>query len=186
METTLTTTELAVLGLLAEDERSGYDLHAKAARGVGYIWTPAKSQIYKVLPRLVARGLAARRVVAQPTRPDKQLYRITRAGRASLRAWLETVEPATEASRDAVLLKIFFGSLAGPDVVAEHVEALRAHDARLVAEWEELDRQPVVDPFRRSTLKYGLARGRATLAWAEAALAELRGLSSPEPARGGR
>ena len=186
METRLTTTELAVLGLLADGERSGYDLHAKAARGVGYIWTPAKSQIYKVLPRLVARGLVSRRDVAQIARPDKQLYRMTRAGRTTLREWVETVEPATEANRDAVLLKIFFGALVGPEVVARHVAALRDHDARLVTEWEEINGQPAVDPFRRSTLKYGLARGSATLAWAEAALAELRALSSKQPARAGR
>src|SRR5437763_1767275 len=128
METMLTTTEFAVLGLLVDGERSGYDLSQQAARSVGYIWTPAKSQIYKVLPRLVARGLASRRDVVQAARPDKQLYRITRAGRATLRAWVEKVEPATEANRDAVLLKIFFGELVEPDVVAEHVEALRRHD----------------------------------------------------------
>ena len=186
METKLTTTELAVLGLLADGEQSGYDLHAKAARSVGYIWTPAKSQIYKVLPRLVAHGLASRRDVVQAGRPNKQLYRITRAGRTSLRAWVETVEPATEANRDAVLLKIFFGAIVGPEVVAEHVEALRRHDATLVGEWEEIERLPVADEFRRSTLRYGLARGRATLAWAEDALREIRRLRQKTPARAGR
>jgi DNA-binding PadR family transcriptional regulator len=186
METKLTTTELAVLGLLADGEHSGYDLHAKAARGVGYIWTPAKSQIYKVLPRLVKRGLVSRRDVAQAARPDKQLYRMTNAGRAALREWIETVEAATEGTRDAVLLKIFFGALVGAEVTAHHVEALRDHDASLLVEWEEIDRQPVVDPIRRSTLKYGLARARATIEWAEASLAELRKLSPKPRARAGR
>jgi DNA-binding PadR family transcriptional regulator len=189
METKLTTTELAVLGLLARGERSGYDLHRSAEGSVGYIWTPAKSQIYKVLPRMVERRLATRRGVVQAARPDKQLYRITRAGRAALRDWVEAVEPATEANRDAVLLKIFFGELARPEVVAEHVAALRRHDAELVAEWEAIEPRVggPADRYRRQTLRYGLARGRATLAWAEDVLLELRRLgrdSSTPVARG--
>ena len=174
METKTTTTEMAVLGLLADGERSGYDLSRKANRGVAYIWTPATSQIYKVLPRLVAQGLATRRGVAQAARPDKQLHKMTSEGHAALRSWVRTIEPVTDANRNAVLLKIFFGKHAGPDVVAEHVRALRAHDAELVEEWAGIERGGLTDPFRLSTLRYGLARGRATLAWAEAALAELQ------------
>jgi DNA-binding PadR family transcriptional regulator len=185
METSLTTTELAVLGLLSEGERSGYDLHRSAEASVGYIWTPAKSQIYKVLPQLVRRGLATRRGVVQAARPDKQLYRITTDGRAALRAWLETVEPVTAANRDAVLLKIFFGDLVEHDIVAQYVEELRRHDAKLVGEWEEIERRGPDSRHRRYTLRYGLARGRATLAWAEEVLLELRSASpvraAPEP-----
>ena len=175
----MTTTEFAVLGLLRFGERSGYDLHRRASGSVGYIWTPAKSQIYKILPRLVERGLATRRDVAQAARPDKQLYRITRAGRAALAEWIELVEPVTEANRDAVLLKIFFGEFAGPEVVAEHVAALRRHDAGLVEEWEAIEQRLRGDRaarYRRYTLEYGLARGRATLAWADEVLRELERL----------
>ncbi|MGB2952949.1 MAG: PadR family transcriptional regulator [Gaiellaceae bacterium] len=188
METKLTTTELAVLGLLARGERSGYDLHRSAERSVGYIWTPAKSQIYKVLPRLVSHGLATRRDVVQTARPDKQLYRITRSGRAALREWVEIVEPATETNRDAVLLKIFFGELTRPSVVAEHVEALRRHDTKLVEEWEAIEPRLTASPadrHRYSTLRYGLARGRATLNWADEVLREL-GLASRTRVASGR
>jgi DNA-binding PadR family transcriptional regulator len=186
METKLTTAELGVLGLLTDGEHSGYDVHQRAARTIGYIWTPAKSQVYKVLPRLVAYGLASRRDVAQATRPDKQLYRITPAGREALRAWVEAVEPAREATRDAVLLKIFFGRLAGAEVVAQHVDALRAHDAALVEVWEQMEQRGIPDPYELATLRYGIARARATLAWAEAVARQLRELRPKSPARAGR
>ena len=52
------TTTLAVLGLVALQPGSGYDLARLADRSVGYLWTPSRSQIYKVLPRLVSDGLA--------------------------------------------------------------------------------------------------------------------------------
>jgi DNA-binding PadR family transcriptional regulator len=59
------------LGLLAAGERSGYDLAKMAEGSLAYLWTPSQSQIYKVLPRLAARGLARAREVEQRGRPDK-------------------------------------------------------------------------------------------------------------------
>ena len=70
--TTLTTTEAVALGVLAEGERSGYDLLKRVEASVGHIWSPAKSQLYAILPRLVDAGAARRRTVGQETRPDKQ------------------------------------------------------------------------------------------------------------------
>ena len=80
-----TTTELAVLGLVAFGETSGYDLARTAARSIGHMWAPSRSQIYKVLPRLVAAGYARSREIEQRGRPDKAVYRITPAGRRALR-----------------------------------------------------------------------------------------------------
>ena len=76
----LSTTDYSVLGLLAFGESSGYDLVRAASRSIDYMWAPSRSQIYKVLPRLVAWGLAESREVEQHDRPDKALYRITEAG----------------------------------------------------------------------------------------------------------
>ena len=79
-----------MLSLLAiEGECSGYDLLRQARKSVANIWAPAKTQLYAVLPRLVAAGLATQRAVVQERRPDKQLYRVTAAGRAALQRWLD-------------------------------------------------------------------------------------------------
>ena len=59
----LTTTEHALLGMLARyGESSGYTLLRQAEEGIGFFWSPAKSHVYEVLPRLEQRGLARRRV----------------------------------------------------------------------------------------------------------------------------
>lgn len=78
---TVTATEAALLGLLRHGEMSGYDLRKLVERSVGYYWTPAKTQIYSSLPRLVEAGLATKRTVRQTDRPDKHLYAITDVGR---------------------------------------------------------------------------------------------------------
>ena len=83
MATTISATEAALLGLLAGRELSGYDLQREAEKSGGFFWAPTKSRIYAVLPQLVERGYATSRSVVQANRPNKQLYRATRAGRAA-------------------------------------------------------------------------------------------------------
>jgi DNA-binding PadR family transcriptional regulator len=43
---------------------SGYNLAKLVAKAIGHVWSPARSQLYAVLPRLVADGLARSRRVA--------------------------------------------------------------------------------------------------------------------------
>lgn len=120
---TLTTTEAAVLALLAiEGENSGYDLLGFAGKAIGYVWAPARSQLYAVLPRLARDGLAAQQRVGQEKRPDKVLYRITDEGRAALDRWLETVEPGAV---ESFYLRLFVGRLTSTETLIEHVEQFR-------------------------------------------------------------
>ncbi len=74
METiNLAVTEGALLGMLAQGERSGYEISRPIEESIGNLWTPSRSQIYRVLPRLVERGLARSREIereAVPTRPS--------------------------------------------------------------------------------------------------------------------
>src|SRR5260221_1590110 len=120
----LTTTEAAVLALLAiEGERSAYELTALVAKAIADVWSPARSGLYAVLPRLVSDGLAQRRAVAQSSRPDKQLYRVTKAGRRALDAWFETVEPG---ARGRFFLKLFAGGLPDPEVLLDHDAQVQA------------------------------------------------------------
>jgi DNA-binding PadR family transcriptional regulator len=173
--TVTTTTEAAVLALLAiEGEQSGYDLHRRVSRSIGHVWAPAKSRLYAVLPRLAADGLARGRVVRQAGRPDKQLYEITDAGRAAVRAWLETVEPG--APPDAVHLKLFVGGLTTHEVLRRHLQQLLEDLRRRLTALEELGRSNTGrgnDRYHRYLLELGLRSTRDSIAWAEEVLADL-------------
>ena len=172
--TTLTVTEYAVLGLLAFGERSGYDLARAADRSIAHIWAPSRSQIYKVLPRLVERGLATRREVAQQRLPDKSIYRVTDAGLEALAGWLGQVD-AEPASTAVFLLKVLFGDFGPPDAAIGHLQAYRDLMQRRLEEFEEIDRYPSPQrtEYGRIALHHGIARARATVEWADAALASL-------------
>lgn len=172
---TLTTTEAAVLAALALDgERSGYDLLKRMSTAFGYVWAPAKSQLYAVLPRLARDGLANQRTVAQISRPDKQLYAITVDGRAALDAWLEHVDPE---ATDAFLLKLFVGGLTSDETLVGHVEAFRAREqARLDAlrAIEPTNTRAGNDRYHYFVLRLGIERAEQSVAWADRVLAELR------------
>ena len=163
----LTTTEGVVLGLLSEGERSGYDLLKRAEGSVGHMWSPAKSQLYAVLPRLVAAGLATSKVVRQKGRPDKQLYRLTPAGRSAVRSWLEHEPPRTW---DELLLKVFFAKLVPRRALLRQLQEYRRVQLELLAGYEEV--RPA-SPHGALTLRYGLALIPVRLAWLDDAVREL-------------
>jgi PadR family transcriptional regulator AphA len=188
METiTLTATEGALLGMLAQGERSGYELSRRVDDSIGYLWSPSRSQIYRVLPRLVDRGLARSREVEQRGRPDKAIYTLTPAGRRALRAWLEEIEDEP-ADRTVYPLKIFFCDFASPETALAQLAAYRRYLERLLARYDELESRPADRRFTypRLVLAHGIARVTSTLAWIDEAAASItpaarRAATSPPP-----
>jgi PadR family transcriptional regulator AphA len=178
----LNTTEYAVLGLLAFGESSGYDLVRLAGRSIEYMWSPSRSQIYKVLPRLVSRRLAESREVEQQGRPDKALYRITAAGLDELRSWVATAEENPVGS-EVFLLKLFFAWLAPEEAARTQLDLYRAWVERHLRTFEEMERglsdrdEPV---HSRIALRHGILRAKATLRWAEEAAALLGSVAADE------
>jgi DNA-binding PadR family transcriptional regulator len=171
--TRLSTTELAVLGLLSYGEHSGYELKKAAQTSVGYLWSPAKSHIYAVLPRLVTGGLATVRDVPQRTRPDKRVYRITAEGERVFRAWLE--DPAA-GPPNTFLLKLFFGRKTSTETVIAHIERRRAEVEGELAEYRSIEdrvRDDEASYFGYVTLRWGIAQAEAWLRWADEIVAEL-------------
>jgi PadR family transcriptional regulator, regulatory protein AphA len=167
---TLTATEVAVLGLLMSGPSSGYALKKQAEGSVGYFWDPAKSQIYAVLPRLVAAGYATSRKVAQEQRPDKQVYRITARGKQALRDWIELTPPPPDPARNPLLLKVFFGDLADPEAVLDQVRARRKEAEQLKAELDEIDARcegKEGDLYASLTRRYGRHYADAIIRWAD-------------------
>jgi DNA-binding PadR family transcriptional regulator len=176
VERTLTTTEAAVLALLAiEGERSGYDLLKLVSKAIAYVWAPARSQLYTMLPRLARDGLAEQRRVVQTTRPDKLLYRISSAGREALTRWLETPEPGAV---DAFYLRLFVGGLTSVEVLREHVDQFRRDTEERLEELraiEPTNTRTGHDFFHHFMLRFGIERYEQELAWSDWVLEELEG-----------
>ena len=96
----------AVLALLATGASYGYELKARFEQSVGPQWGELNiGHLYQVLDRLERDTLVTKRVVPQADRPDRVVYRLTRAGTKELESWLEKpfVRPAY---RDELFLKL--------------------------------------------------------------------------------
>ena len=102
----LTTTSYAVLGLLAIQPWSTYELTRQMDRSLGRIWPRAASKLYEEPKKLVAHGLASSRQDQVGRRP-RTVYAITPAGRRALAEWL--AEPGSGPELESQqLLKVFF------------------------------------------------------------------------------
>ena len=128
----------AILGLLAREPLSGYDLASRTKERLGFFWQARHSQIYPELARLEDRGMVTHRVVEQQDRPDKKVYSATEAGLNALKAWVAE-PPAPRAVRDEMVLKAYSVWLVDPEgALTLFREQERRHRERL-ARYEEIE-----------------------------------------------
>ena len=153
--------------------RSGYDLLKDVERSVGYIWTPTKSHLYAVLPRLCERGLATRRSAPGMRGPERQLYRVTKKGERVVRRWLEEPVPG---DRQLFMLKVFYGGLMSREALVAHYRQFRDDREAYLAELRALEPTNTRrghDYHHYFLLRLGIERAEHEIRWAEETIEEL-------------
>lgn len=98
----------AILGLLAQKPRHGYELRAVFEAVVGGVanWDVKPAQIYTTLDRLEESGLVARSSdLGEGAEPSRRVYCLTDRGDQELREWF-TSGVATEHQRDEFFVKL--------------------------------------------------------------------------------
>ena len=128
----------ALLGLLAVEPASGYDLKRAINRSTYFIWNATGPQIYNTLHKLREEGCITSRSLAQEGKPDKQIHTITARGRVRLEEFMS--EPIrASVTRDEVLLRTFFGNFANRKIIQRELESYlqRIRDERATMEATE-------------------------------------------------
>jgi DNA-binding PadR family transcriptional regulator len=171
----LTTTEFAVLTVLTVETQchalSGYDLLKKVEQSVGYLWSPTKSHLYAVLPRLVERGLATRRAAPGERGPERQLYRVTKKGERAARTWLEEPVPG---DRELFLLKVFYGGLMSREALVAHYRRFRDERQAYLDVLRGIDNTRTGhDYYHDFLLRLGIEHAQHEIRWADETLEEL-------------
>src|SRR5688572_15584193 len=105
----LSPTGRVILGMLAVEPRSGYDIKAIVDKSTRFFWAASYGQIYPELKRLAERGLIEPEAEAEGGR-RRTTYRLTEAGHDAFAAWIRDPE-LTHELRDEGLLKLFFVGL---------------------------------------------------------------------------
>ncbi len=173
-------TELAILGLLADGPRSGYDIAKQVQETLSHFWNESVSHIYPMLGRLHGRGLVTRVTEPGEGRPARHVYAITEEGLAELRAWLaDPIEPSPP--RLEILLKIFFGAHTSPETLIGHVTHYRSLRQSALDTLENVAKVVEKDRRRRGvyfslTVSSGIHAARAAIAWCDETLTRLQAL----------
>lgn len=184
-------TSYAVLGLLAQGSKSGYEIKQVVEKTISHFWKESYGHLYPTLNRLMEAGLVARTAAERTHGAERARYAITAAGRAALDAWLAApIEP--EGTRNELALKIFFGPLAPALVSRAHLEAHRAYHRQLLAHYAddrpELEARAAAGELAATyeliTLSLGLHISEARVAWCDDALARLDALDEPHATTG--
>ena len=106
-----------ILGLVKDAGLSGYDLAKLFELAVRFFWQAEQSQVYRALYRLRDLRWVRAVVVEQDSAPDKNVYRITRAGSVALRDWLRKDVDEPPARRIWLGQFFFANELPLPDVL---------------------------------------------------------------------
>lgn len=184
----------AILGLLAQRPRHGYELRAafEALVGGESMWDVKPAQVYTTLARLEESGLVNQVTVDQDSGPEKRIYGLTDQGRAELDEWFAT-GVAAEHQRDEFFVKLMLS--VGTDG-ADPYRVIQAQRAKLFREMHALTtRRNAANPKRELAQIFLLDKSimhlDADLRWLELIEARLddiqrQPLPEPEVKRRGR
>ena len=106
-----------ILGLLQQQERTGYDLKTECFdQCIAHLWQADQAQIYRTLDKLEAQSWITCTVEVQHDRPNRKVYRITKAGESELIYWLQTHQPLP-ILREPLLAQLHFAAQLPNDAI---------------------------------------------------------------------
>jgi len=160
-------TRFALLGMLLESPRTGYEIKSFMERSTNYFWRESDSTIYPMLKKLAKEG-KVRSKTAFVGKKKKEIFSITKSGKEEFKAWLKS-PTGTGTPRSEFLLKLFF--------IQDHEEMKRLFFERLEQvkqTYEEyrtirarLEKQEdsFLKAIRLKSLKYGMSQLKVEIKW---------------------
>jgi DNA-binding PadR family transcriptional regulator len=124
----------ALIGLLAEQPASGWDLTRRFEDLLGTVWPAGHPQIYGELRKLQDDGF----IEVDSTGPRRRTtYRVTGSGLDEVRRWLTSVEVDHTLRLEPVLRSVFFW-LMSPGELAVHLEKEATFYHQLAEKYRQL------------------------------------------------
>jgi DNA-binding PadR family transcriptional regulator len=180
----------AILGLLARESLTGYDLTKRFDTTIGFFWSAKHSQIYPELASLTEEGLVTFELITQTSKPNKKVYTITDDGREALRHWVAS--PRDKRSvKDPLLMRAWVVGMVDPGVAIaqlrdalqefnQRTAALEEHEATVQANGADAATPDNAWLGAAMALRCGLMQARAYRDWLVWAIAELEPLQASE------
>lgn len=162
-----------LLGLLAHEPASGYDLKKRIDVSFSHFWPLSYGQIYPSLKTLLAEGYIEFCGSNQKDGPARKLYRTTAEGLSALQEYLQRPE-LSQYFRNELLVKLFFGGEVNPEVSLRHLNQFQAECQQKLALFSafemELDELIQADPdhlFINLSVSFGRQSMETYIRWAQ-------------------
>lgn len=145
-----------ILGLLQQQERTGYDLKTECFdQCIAHLWQADQAQIYRTLDKLEERSWIACTVEIQHDRPNRKVYRITESGQAELMQWLQLHQPCPML-RDPLLAQIYFAAQLPNEAILHLLEQALTARREKRAECEAIEVPTVENAESREQIMHRL------------------------------
>ena len=166
----------ALLGLLAESPKYGYEIKQKFEGALGNVWSVSYGQLYPTLRRLAEQEWVSKKTAPGKKTAEKNIYSLTPKGRKKLDEWLLRPLRSKYKVKDEFTLKfLFFNKLARATVL----EYLQGQQQKTVSQKEGFLRalaalQNEQDFFLPAIIRRGVLHLEAEIAWLEEVIRLLR------------
>lgn len=160
-----------ILAVLAHRPMTGYEIARNFDQALSHFWRASHQQIYHELARLNGDGCVVFRAVAQPGKPEKKLYSLTKSGRAQLRKWVATPTGAPQPRYD-LLVKLLAGLLVNKPALRKEITRVQGETTAYLKRLRSMYRQCLNQPLETAydsalhlALRRGLLMVEAQSAW---------------------
>jgi DNA-binding PadR family transcriptional regulator len=157
--------KFALLGLLAQEPRHGYDLKNAFEAVLGGTWPLNIGQIYTTLGRLERDGLVESEVVPQDLLPDRKVYSLTKDGREALDRWLAEPTVGSIRLKDEFFIKLLVHRLSRSDGTLALIWKQRQVYMQTLAQLTALRTDPSLDPATTLLMEGAILHVEADLFW---------------------
>ncbi|BAZ67664.1 PadR-like family transcriptional regulator [Fischerella sp. NIES-4106] len=167
----------AIMGLLQEEQRTGYELKTSCFdQCIAHLWPADQAQIYRTLDKLLEQGWINCTVEIQCDRPNRKIYSVTEVGKAELIRWLQSPQPLPT-FREPLLIQLFFATQLSNEAIVQLLEHQLAAHIEKLTECEKTNLPVLGDKYasreqimQRLALELVLRREQTYIDWLKTAI----------------
>ena len=166
----------ALLGLLAESPKYGYEIKRRFEGALGNVWSVSYGQLYPTLRRLSELGWVTKKTEPGKKAAEKNIYSITEKGRRKLDEWLLKPLRSSYRVKDEFTLRfLFFSKLSSENVL----DYLKVQQEKTVLQKESFQRTLVslrdeIDYFLQAIIRKGIIHLEAETQWLDEVMSDIR------------
>lgn len=162
----------AILSLLLESDKTGYDLNKSFQGSIAYYWSASHQQIYKTLADMLKDNWVQVRVSEQDSKPDKKIYGISKEGKHELTQWaLQPIKPS--GTKNPLLIKLLLTPLVGTEVILQLLKQRLIEVESLQHTYSDIEQThfasaeslPLSASVKHLTLRCGIEHAQAEKQW---------------------